>query len=144
MALAFRIIVGIFIQLVSWIAVAMIVATPVQIAWPAFAEANHTFNTTQVVTFDQAMMITRLALGGVASVAAAWIAALTLRDNRIVPMAGGLALLVFFIPNHIMLWDKFPIWYHLTFLLSLVPLTYAGNRIASIRRAAPGAAVSFP
>jgi hypothetical protein len=26
-----------------------------------------------------------------------------------------------------MLWDKFPIWYHLSFLLSLVPLTYLGN-----------------
>jgi len=39
-------------------------------------------------------------------------------------------LLLAFIPQHAMLWDKFPIWYHLTFLLSLVPLTYAGGRIA--------------
>jgi len=30
-----------------------------------------------------------------------------------------------------MLWDKFPLWYHLTFLLSLVPLTYVGARIPS-------------
>jgi hypothetical protein len=29
-----------------------------------------------------------------------------------------------------MLWDKFPIWYHLSFLLSLVPLTYVGNSIS--------------
>jgi hypothetical protein len=29
-----------------------------------------------------------------------------------------------------MLWDKFPVWYHMTFLLSLVPLTYLGGRIA--------------
>jgi hypothetical protein len=25
-----------------------------------------------------------------------------------------------------MIWDKFPVWYHLTFLLSLVPLTLLG------------------
>lgn len=42
----------------------------------------------------------------------------------------GVLLLLAFIPQHIMLWDKFPLWYHLTFLLSLVPLTYAGARIA--------------
>jgi hypothetical protein len=37
---------------------------------------------------------------------------------------------IVFIPEHMMLWEKFPVWYHLTFLLSLVPLTYAGGRIA--------------
>jgi len=39
----------------------------------------------------------------------------------------GVLLLVAFIPQHVMLWDKFPVWYHLTFLLSLVPLTYLGG-----------------
>ena len=39
-------------------------------------------------------------------------------------------LLVAFIPQHIMLWKTFPVWYHLTFLLSLVPLTYAGGTIS--------------
>jgi hypothetical protein len=39
--------------------------------------------------------------------------------------------LIVFVPAHVMLWDKFPIWYHLSFLLSLVPLTYLGNSIAS-------------
>jgi hypothetical protein len=34
-----------------------------------------------------------------------------------------------FIPQHIMLWDKFPVWYHLTFLASLVPLTWIGGNI---------------
>jgi hypothetical protein len=28
------------------------------------------------------------------------------------------------------IWEKFPVWYHLTFLLTLVPLTHAGNRVA--------------
>ena len=49
---------------------------------------------------------------------------------RLIP---GVLLLVAFIPQHVMLWDKFPLWYHLTFLLSLVPLTYLGSRIVPPR-----------
>ena len=49
-------------------------------------------------------------------------------------LATGVILLGLFIPQHIMLWDKFPIWYHLTFLLSLVPLAYLGGGIAARRR----------
>jgi len=125
-----RVIIGIFVQLVSWIAIALTLFIAVQTAWPAFAEANATFNATQVVLFDQPMMITRLVLAGIASILAAWIAGLTLRDNRIVPVVGGLVLLALFIPNHIQLWDKFPIWYHLTFLTSLPVLAIIGGRLA--------------
>ena len=46
---------------------------------------------------------------------------------RLIP---GVLLLLAFIPQHIMLWDKFPLWYHLTFLLSLIPLTFAGGKTA--------------
>jgi hypothetical protein len=35
-------------------------------------------------------------------------------------------LLVFFVPIHAMLWDKFPAWYHLVFLASLVGFTWLG------------------
>jgi hypothetical protein len=47
-------------------------------------------------------------------------------------------LLLIFIPEHISFWDKFPIWYYLTFLTSLVPLALVGGRIAGWgRRPAP-------
>ena len=45
----------------------------------------------------------------------------------------GALLLLIFIPEHISLWDKFPIWYHLTFLTSLVPLAVVGGWIAGSR-----------
>ena len=50
------------------------------------------------------------------------------------PMVTGALLLVMFIPQHISLWDKFPIWYHLTFLTSLVPLAVVGGRTAGLGR----------
>jgi hypothetical protein len=43
-------------------------------------------------------------------------------------------LLVAFVPVHITLWERFPPWYHLTFLLSLVPLTFAGGALLSTVR----------
>ena len=30
------------------------------------------------------------------------------------------------------LWNKFPVWYHLTFLVSLVPLAYLGGQISAL------------
>ena len=41
----------------------------------------------------------------------------------------GIVLVVLFIPIHTKLWDKFPIWYHAFFLLSLVPLSTLGGRL---------------
>ena len=46
------------------------------------------------------------------------------------PLAGGLVLLALFVPNHIAIWDKFPLWYHLTFLSSLPVLAFLGGKLA--------------
>jgi hypothetical protein len=52
--------------------------------------------------------------------------------SMLVRLMPGILLLVGFVPVHISLWDKFPIWYHCTFLLSLVPLTYLGGGITPL------------
>jgi len=49
----------------------------------------------------------------------------------------GVILLAVFIPQHIRNWDKFPVWYHLTFLVSLVPLTCADGTLAEGRGLVP-------
>jgi hypothetical protein len=38
----------------------------------------------------------------------------------------GLVILALFLPAHIHLWHRFPIWYHLSFLLPLAPLVALG------------------
>jgi hypothetical protein len=57
--------------------------------------------------------------------------------TRLLP---GVLLMLAFIPEHIRLWQTFPVWYHLTFFLSLVPLTYVGGRYRRGSRAVPSAA----
>jgi len=58
--------------------------------------------------------------------------------SRVAPWVTGLIILALFVPVHIQLWSKFPAWYHLTFLLSIVPLVLLGAmvRLGSARRAA--------
>jgi len=35
-------------------------------------------------------------------------------------------VLAMFVPAHIALWSKFPAWYHLTFLLTIIPAVLVG------------------
>jgi len=45
-------------------------------------------------------------------------------------------MVVLFLPVHYMLWSKFPIWYHLFFLISLAPTVLIGASIRAASRAA--------
>jgi hypothetical protein len=85
--------------------------------------------------FTTSMMIARLALPGalpsiVAGFSGAWIA----RGNRWVIVALVTILLVVFLPAHYQLWAKFPLWYHLTFLGSLILLPWFGARLKALVR----------
>ena len=88
------------------------------------------------MTFTVPMMIARLSIGALATVAAGVVAAVIVPQSTVARLAPGVILLIVFIPQHYMLWNKFPVWYHFTFLVSLVPLTYAGGALvtASARR----------
>ncbi len=125
-----RTIAGVVIELVTWFALGTIGFIGLRLEWPDYAAADKVFTATQSVLFDQSMLTARLSVAAAASIIAAWLAAFTLRDNRIAPLAGGLVLLALFIPNHIMLWDKFPLWYHLTFLTSLPVLAFLGGKLS--------------
>jgi hypothetical protein len=106
--------------LATWIFVATVLNLPLRTFWPRYHEAETAFN------FTFTMKLARLALGAVSSIAAGFVAAWIGRGRMRAAMLTGVILLGLFIPNHYLLWSKFPVWYHLTFLLSLVPLTLLG------------------
>ena len=81
------------------------------------------------LSFTLPMKLTRLSIGALTTGAAGAVTALIARSSWTAVVTGALLLLIF-IPVHISLWDKFPIWYHLTFLTSLVPLAVVGGRTA--------------
>lgn len=80
-------------------------------------------------TFTLGMKVARLILGALASLAAGVAAGLIAPSKRWVPWVLGAILLVLFIPSHVYFWAKFPVWYHLTFLVTLVPLVALGGAI---------------
>jgi hypothetical protein len=119
-----------FLGVVAGVAVWMVIVTIVGVimrgAWREYTAVA------DAMTFTLPMMLARLAIGALATFVAGWVTAIIARRSTFATLACGVLLLLFFIPQHIRLWNKFPVWYHLTFLLSLVPLTWLGGAIAEI------------
>jgi hypothetical protein len=115
--------IGIVAGLAVWLGIAFVAGLIMREAWPAYVSVA------EAMTFTLPMMIGRLSIGAVATISMGFVTA-CISQSKLARLIPGLIMLIFFIPEHAKLWDKFPIWYHLWFLLSLVPLTYVGNRIA--------------
>jgi hypothetical protein len=81
------------------------------------------------MAFTLGMMVARLVMAAVTSLIAGAVAAAIAPAVTRVPWLLGALLLVLFLPSHVMLWSRFPVWYHLTFLLTLVPLVVIGSRL---------------
>ena len=122
----FRSFVSVIASLLVWTAVATLVNRAMGAAWPAYALA------TPAMAFTLPMMIARLLMGAVATLAGG-AAAYAVGRGRWLALITGCLLLAFFIPVHVQLWQRFPLWYHLTFLGSLVPLAVAGGWVARTR-----------
>lgn len=116
-------ILGVVAGLVIWVVAVSVAGLIMRAAWPAYASVA------DAMTFTLPMMIARLSIGAVATVAAGWVAGTITRRSTIATVLPGVLLLLAFIPQHISLWEKFPVWYHLTFLLSLIPLTLLGGKL---------------
>ena len=115
-----RAILGIVAGLVVWTVVATLGNLLMRYAWPGYAEVE------AAMKFTTAIMLGRLLLGAVASLAAGFVAAwIVRRRSKAIPLLG-LILLAAFIPAHYRLWGSFPAWYHVAFLLSLVVMTPLG------------------
>jgi len=113
--------VGVTAGLAVWLAVVAAAGLIMRSSWPAYASAA------DAMTFTLPMLVARLSIGALATFAAGWVTTAIVPGSMLVRLMPGLILLVMFIPQHIALWNMFPVWYHLTFLLSLVPLTYLGG-----------------
>ena len=115
-------VIGVVAGLAVWMAVVAVAGLIMRSSWPAYARVA------DAMTFTLPMMLARLSIGALATLAAGWATAAIAPRPTLVRLMPGLILLAAFIPQHIALWNVFPVWYHLTFLLSLVPLTYLGGR----------------
>jgi len=114
--------------LILWFVMATIGHRGMCALWPAYAAG------TPLLSFTLPMKVFRLLLGALCTLVAG-AAAHRISSARWVPLALGCALLVLFVPGHYRIWHSFPVWYHLTFLGSLIPITLIGARLPRTPRA---------
>jgi hypothetical protein len=126
-----RNILGVLAGILVWIALVIPGGLLLRAEWPAYAAAEPS------MTFDLSMKIARLALSSVGLVVAGVVVYRVARPSRYAALAFGTIMLLLFIPVHVQLWPKFPIWYHLYFLSSLVLIPQLTALLAERASGAP-------
>jgi hypothetical protein len=116
----FKTVGAVIAAIVTWFFVATVLNLALRAWWPHYHEAETAFNFTLI------MKLARLVLGAISCLGAGFVAAWIGRVGMRTATLTGIVLLVLFIPGHYRIWDKFPVWYHLAFLVSLLPLTLLG------------------
>jgi hypothetical protein len=118
-----RTVLGIITGLVAWALIASLLDIGLRHALPGYQQAEPTF------AFTVAMMIARLAIAAAASLATGAMVQLIAGPSRLAPWVVGGVMLLLFIPVHIRIGLRLPIWYHLVFLTTLAPLVVLGARL---------------
>jgi hypothetical protein len=132
-----RVILAMLAGIVAWTLVASLLNVGLRVAMPGYAAAEPDQG------FTLSMQVARLVMGALASLAGGAAAGWIDRPAGASVWIIAAALLAAFIPVHVSLWLVFPVWYHLTFLLSLAPLTVIGSmlvprRAPALRSGEPG------
>ena len=106
---------------VAWAVSATLINLALRLSWPAYAAVEKSLE------FTLLMLIARLIMGALATLAAGLVSAWISRRNAIATWTLIAVLLAIFIPVHISLWAKFPAWYHLVFFASLALFPLVGR-----------------
>ena len=111
---------SVVVGLLMWGLVATLLNFGLRLWLPGYAQAE------PLMAFTLVMKIARLLLAAIACLAAGATIRMIAPSSLAAPWVVGLVLLAMFVPVHVQLWDKFPVWYHLTFLVTLAPLVVLG------------------
>jgi K+-sensing histidine kinase KdpD len=106
--------------LLTWIIVVTMINRLLRLGLPGYTAAEPTLQ------FTLTMKWARLLMAFATSVAAGAVIRWTSPSTRWAPLIVGVMVLAMFLPVHIAIWSKFPVWYHLTFLVTIVPAVLVG------------------
>jgi hypothetical protein len=106
--------------LLTWIVVVTVIDRVLRLSLPNYIAAEQTLQFTLGMKWARLLMaiVTSLVAGAVTR----WISP----SSRWAPLIVGSVVLAMFVPLHIAIWSKFPVWYHLTFLLTIIPAVLVG------------------
>jgi hypothetical protein len=106
--------------LLTWIVVVTVINSVLRLSLPNYTAAEQTLQFTLGMKWARLLMaiVTSLVAGAVTG----WISP----SSRRAPLIVGSVVLAMFVPLHIAIWSRFPVWYHLTFLLTIIPAVLVG------------------
>ncbi len=118
-----RTVLAVIVGLATWMLIATLLNIGLRHVLPGYAAAEPT------LAFTLLMKIARLSLAVIASLAAGAITRPIAPASKRAPWILGFVILAFFLPVHIQIWSRLPIWYHLFFLITLAPLVALGAQL---------------
>jgi hypothetical protein len=125
-----RYVVALAVGLLVWVLVATMVNFVLRAAIPDYRAEE------VAMSFSLIAQLSRLVLGLVSTAAATATTAVLSRGSIGACLTLGCILLALFVPVHISLWQKFPVWYHVFFLASLPLGAYVVGRLVGSKRGA--------
>lgn len=111
---------GAVVGVISWFVIVIVLDFLLRFSWHDYAVVE------RAMTFTLPMMAARLSESAISSLLSG-LAAATVDRGRWAALLSGTIILAIFLPEHYAIWNKFPPWYHLTFLISLPLLSYVGS-----------------
>jgi len=112
--------------LLTWIVVVTVINRLLRLSLPNYTAAE------QTLQFTLGMKWARLLMAIVTSLVAGAITRWISPSSRWAPLIVGSVVLAMFVPLHIAIWSKFPVWYHLTFLLTIIPAVLVGALLPAL------------
>lgn len=94
-----------------------------------FAEA---LTKNQPFTADSTILVMQIIRSIIVSIIAGIIATLIARENTKTTLILGILLLAFGIFVQVVAWNYLPLWYHILFLLLLIPMTVLGGKLKKV------------
>jgi hypothetical protein len=119
-----RAIVAFLVGLVTWVVVVSLLNRGLRVGIEGYAAAE------PKMIFTLGMQVARLTIAAITSLIAGAVVGWIARSSARVPWTLGALLVATFIPAHVHFWTLFPVWYHLTFLVTLAPLIALGSWFA--------------
>ena len=113
------VIVGFIVWSILWVGFDAVLRT----VWTNYDESA------KAMKFSSLMLLVPIILSAVVSLISGYVAALVAKENTKSPLILGVLLLIVGIFVQIGVWDKIPLWYHLTFWILLIPMTILGGRL---------------
>ena len=123
---------GFIVWTILWVgsdAVFMAISTSYREYMDGFQKA---LETKQPFELSSIILLLTLFKSFVCSIVSGFIAALIARENNKSTLLLGVLLLVFGIFIQSVYWNYIPLWYHVSFLLLLIPMTILGGKLRKV------------